>query len=166
MINDFRHTVRKLVRSPLFTIVSLVTLAVGIGANTAIFSVVNGVLLEPLPFEDPDRLVGVWHTAPGAGFDEVNQSYATYLTYRDDGRVFADIGLWDQGSASITGAGEPEQVDAMRLTDGTLPILGIRPMLGRAFTAEDDSPASPETVILAHGYWQRRFGADPAVLGR
>jgi predicted permease len=160
-----RYVLRKLARAPLFTAVSVVTLALGIGANTAIFSIVNGVLLRPLPFEEPESLVGAWHTAPGLGFDLVNQSPATYFTYREESRILEDIGMWDNSQVSVTGLEEPEEVEAMLVTDGTFPILRIQPAIGRAFTAEDDSPDSPETVILAHAYWQRRFGADPGVLG-
>jgi hypothetical protein len=165
-MSAIRYTARKLRRSPLFTLVSLVTLAAGIGATTAIFTVVNSVLLEPLPFEESDRLVGLWHTAPGLGFDEVNMSPANYFTYREQGRVFEEVGMWDQGSASVTGAGEPEQVDVMRVTDGTLPLLRVQPVIGRSFTKEEDAPGSTEAVLLAHGYWQRRFGGSPDVIGQ
>jgi putative ABC transport system permease protein len=160
-----RYLSRKLAQSPSFTLVSLVTLALGIGATSAIFSVVHGVLLKPLPFDHPDQLVGVWHEAPGIGFDLLNQSPALHFTYRDENRVFQDIGMWDNGQATVTGVAEPERVTTMRVTDGTLTLLHVKPVLGRLFTQEDDSPGSPETVILGHGYWQRRFGADPAVVG-
>jgi predicted permease len=162
----FRHVARRLWRSPLFTLVSLLTLGVGIGANTAMFSVVYGVLLRPLSFVEADRLVGVWHTAPGLGWDKVNQSPATYLTYREEGRVFEDIGLWNRASVSVTGREEPERVEALVVTDGMLPVLGIQPLFGRAFTREDDTPGAQETVILSHGYWQRKFGAAPDLLGQ
>src|SRR4051794_35752728 len=98
-----RLVARRLSRAPLFTSVSVITLAVGIGANAAIFSVVNGVLLKPLPFQEPDRLVGVWHTAPGMNIKLLNQSPATYLTYRDDSRTLEDIAMWDTSMASVTG---------------------------------------------------------------
>jgi predicted permease len=158
--------VRSLARAPLFTAACVFTLAVGIGANTAIFTVVNGVLLKALPYDDPGQLVGVWHTAPGLGFDEVNQSPALHYAYRSRAHVFEDVGMWDPGQVAITGVGEPEQVDAMFVTDGTLPILGARPVFGRVFTREDDSPGTTETTILSYGYWQRRFGGDRGVLGR
>jgi predicted permease len=160
------RTVRRLFRAPLFAAVAVLTLGLGIGANTAIFSVVNGVLLQPLPYPDADRLVGVWHTAPGLNIEVMNQSPATYLTYRDDGRVFEDIGLWDNTSVSVTGTGEPERIDALLVTDGLLGVLGVQPVLGRRFTKEDDSPGSPGRVILTYGYWQRKLGGDPGVLGR
>jgi len=161
-----RRTVRRLLCAPVFTTVAALTLALGIGANSAIFSVVRGVLLKPLPFEEPDELVGVWHTAPGLGFPLMNQSPATYLTYRAEGRVFQDIGMWDNTTVTVTGAGEPERVQALLVTDGTLALLRVNPPIGRRFDAEDDSPRTPERVMLAHAYWQRTFGGDPGVLGR
>jgi predicted permease len=150
----------------LFTSIAVATLAVGIGANTAIFSVVNGVLLKPLPFEDPERLVGVWHKAPGIGFEQLTQSPATYFTYREESQTFEDIGMWDNTQVSVTGLEEPEQVHALMVTDATLPLLGMQPILGRSFSADDDSPASPQTVILSHGYWQRRLSGAHDVIGR
>jgi predicted permease len=161
-----RQLLRKLLRSPLFTLVSVGTLALGIGANAAIFSVVHGVLLKPLPFEEPERLVGIWHTAPGLGFDKVNQSPALHFTYRDLGRVFDQVGMWDNEQASVTRLAEPERVESMNVTDGTLALLRVKPKLGRIFTPEDDAPGTPLTVILSESYWQRRFGSDPKVLGR
>ena len=164
--NQLRHTLRRLARSPLFTIVAIVTLAVGIGANSAIFSIVNGVLLKPLPYHDQERLVGVWHKAPGVGFGELNQSPALHFNYREENRVFEDIGMWDTGAVSVTGLAEPERVEVLRVTAGILPILKVQPALGRPFSAEDDSPGSPLTVILTYDYWQRRFGGDQGVIGR
>ena len=161
-----RYVLRKLARAPSFTIISIVTLALGIGANSAIFSVVNGVLLKPLPFDDPEALVGVWHVAPGLGFDQVNQSPAMYFTYRDENRVFEDIGLWDDDQVSVTGLEEPEQVEAILVTDGVMPLLRLRPTIGRMFSPEDDLPGNQETVILSHGYWQRNFGGDAGAIGQ
>jgi predicted permease len=161
-----RYSVRKLLRAPLFTGVAVLTLAVGIGSNTAIFSVVNAVLLEPLPFHDPDRLIGVWHEAPGLGFDQVNQSPALHFTYVEESRTLASVGMWDNSHVSITGLERPEQVEAIRVTHQIMPMLGVNPFMGRAFTPEDDTPDTSLTVILGHGYWQRVFGGDPGVLGR
>ena len=162
----FTRVARRLVRAPLFTSVAILTLALGIGANTAIFSVVRGVLLKPLPFDHPDTLVGVWHTAPGLGVPLLNQAPAFYLTYREEGRTFEDIGMWDTTAVAVTGAGEPERVTALVVTDGTLGVLGVQPAIGRRFTADDDSPRTPERAILTHAYWQRKFSSDPSVLGR
>jgi predicted permease len=132
-----------------------------------VFTVINGVLLKPLPYEDPESLVGVWHSAPGIGWnDYLNQAPATYFTYRDETQAFVDIGLWDNRQASVTGLEEPERVEIMLVTDGTLTLLGVPPLLGRTFTAEDDSPGSTRTAILSHSYWQNRFAGDADILGR
>ena len=162
----FRHVLRRLGHSPMFTVTSVLTLAIGIGANTSIFSVVNGVLLKPLPYPDADRLVGVWHKAPGLNLPQLNASPATYFTYREEGKTFEDIGLWRRESSSVTGISEPEQVRSLVVTDGTLPVLGVPPLLGRWFTKQDDSPGSVETAMLSYGYWQRRFGSERSVIGR
>lgn len=165
LARNLRYVVRGLRNTPAFTATAVLTLALGIGATAAVFSVVYGVLLKPLPFEEPERLVGVWHEAPGMGWDRVNQSPALYFTYREENETFEDTGMWDNTRATVLGTAEPEEVPAMLVTDGTLPILGVKPYIGRLFTAEDDSPGTAETVILSYGYWQRRFGGDPAVLG-
>jgi predicted permease len=157
---------RRLLRAPLFTSIAVATLALGIGANTAIFSVIRGVLLKPLPFAEPERLIGVWHTAPGIGIPLLNQSPSFYLTYRDANHTFEDTGIWDTTAVAVTGAGEPERVAAIEVTDGILPILRVQPALGRRFTRDDDLPKSPDRVMLAHGYWQRKFGSDPSAVGR
>jgi predicted permease len=157
---------RRLGRAPMFTAVTLITLAIGVGANTAIFSVLDGVLLKPLPYPHADDLVGVWHTAPGLNIKELNASPSTYFIYRDQNRTFQDIGLYTGDSVNVTGVAEPEQVRALLVTDGVLPILGVPPMLGRWFTRKDDLPGSPDTMLLTYGYWRRKFGADPAIIGR
>ena len=161
-----RQILRRLGRAPMFTSVTLLTLAVGIGANTAIFSVVEGVLMKPLPYPHPEQLVGVWQTAPGIHITDLDASPSTYLIYREQSRTFADIGIYQGDSVNITGLAEPEQVGALDLTDGLLPILGVSPMLGRLFTAADDSPGSADTVMLTYGFWIRKFGGDRSVVGR
>ncbi len=163
---SLRHAVRRLLRTPVFTLTALVTLAVGIGANTAIFTVVEAVLLKPLPFKDPDGLVSLEHTAPGLNFDQVPQSPATYFTYRDDARTLADMGMWTNASLSVTGLDKPEEVDALQVTDGFLSVLGVKPAVGRAFTKDDDQPGAPLTVMLSYGYWQRAFGGEASAVGR
>jgi putative ABC transport system permease protein len=160
-----KHALRRLLKSPAFSLTALITIGAAIGANALIFSVVNGVILKPLPFADPERLVGVWHTAPGLSLESINQSPSTYLTYRDE-KVFADIGMWDNSAVTITGRGEPERVDALLVTDGTLPIVGIRPALGRTFSPADDAPGSAETVIVSHDYWRRALGGNAAAIGQ
>ena len=165
-LTSVRRVVHGLSRAPLFASVAIVTLAVGIGANTAIFSVVHAVLLKPLPFDQPERLVGVWHTAPGMNIPLLNQGPATYLTYREENRVFEQIGLWDNVSVSVTGRGEPERVEALRVSDSTLPALRQQAVLGRGFTPDDDSPRTPERVILAHSYWLSKFGGSRTIIGQ
>jgi putative ABC transport system permease protein len=164
---DVRYAARTLRKQPGFAAVAILTLALGIGATTAIFSVVYGVLLKPLPFADPDRLVALYHLAPGFGPGSKGpQGAATYFTYRDNGRVFEDIGLWHAENVSIIRSGAPEQVQALRVTDGTLSLLGVRPELGRVIQKEDDVPGAPLRVVLTYGYWQRAFGAARDVVGQ
>jgi putative ABC transport system permease protein len=163
---DLWRAVRALGRSPGFTIVAGLTLALAIAANTAIFTVVYGVLLKPLPFDEPDRLVGVWHRAPGIKVARVNQGPANYFTYRDRNWVFEDIGLWNLADVSITGYGEPERVQALRVTDGLLPLLRVRAVVGYLFSRADAEPGSPKRAILTHGYWQRRFGSRRDIVGQ
>jgi predicted permease len=167
MFNDqLRQVLRRLSRAPLFTAITLMTLAVGVGANTVIFSVVEGVLLKPLPYPHPEQLIGVWHTAPGIGMKELNMSPSIYFIDREQNTTLQDIGVYDGDSLNVTGAGEPEHVQGLDVTDGTLPILGVTPVLGRVFTRRDDSPGAPQTVLLSYGYWQRKFGGATSVIGR
>ena len=149
--DQLRQVLRRLGRAPLFTAVTLITLAVGVGANTVIFSIVEGVLLKPLPYPHAEQLVGVWHTAPGIGMKDLNMAPSIYFIDREQSTTFQDIGAYDGDSFSVTGAGEPEHVAGLDVTDGTLPILGVVPALGRLFTREDDSPGKPETVLLSYG---------------
>jgi putative ABC transport system permease protein len=163
---SLRYAARLFLKQPGVTGVAVLTLALGIGATTAIFSVVYGVLLKPLPFHEPDRLVALYHLAPGFGTNELPQSAATYYTYRDHTRVFDDIGVWNTGEVSVNRSGEPERARALRVTDGMLPLLGVHPQLGRLIRKEDDVPGAPDRVILTHGYWQRAFGAAKNVVGQ
>ncbi len=157
---------RRLIQAPLFTSVAVLTLSLGIGANTAIFSVIRGVLLKPLPFDHPGELVGVWHTAPGIGIPLLNQSPSLYFTYKEESRTFESSGMWDTSAVAVTGTGEPERVTALVVTEGTLGVLRVQPLVGRRFTVEDDSPKAPPRVMLGHAYWLRKFGGDPAAIGR
>src|SRR5438445_11436982 len=164
--NELKQVLRRLGRAPLFTVITLVTLAAGVGANTVVFSVLEGVLLQPLPYPQPDELIGVWLTAPGIQLKEFELSPSDYFIFREQNRALQDLGLYAADSVSVTGIAEPEQVRALRVTDGTLPLLGIPPLLGRSFTKQDDSPGAPETVMLTYGYWRRKFGGDSSVIGR
>jgi predicted permease len=166
LTTQLRQVLRRLGRAPIFTAVTLLTLAVGIGANTAIFSVINGVLLNPLPYPHPEELVAVWLTAPGINIKDLNLGPAHYFIFREQSRTFQDIGLYMGYSVNVTGPGEPEHASGLLVTDGLLPILGVTPILGRSFTRADDSPGSAATVILTYGYWQRRFGGERSVIGK
>jgi putative ABC transport system permease protein len=163
---QLKQVVRRLVRTPLFTIVTLVTLAAAVGANTVVFSVLEGILLKPLPYPHSEQLVSVAEAAPKVGFKELPGGPCTYFTFREQNSTFQDIGMMRSDPVSVTGVTEPEQVRAMRVTEAILPLLGVSPMLGRAFTHADDSPGSPQTAILTYGYWQRRFGSNRSVLGK
>ena len=150
----------------MFTVVTLVTIAIAVGANSAIFSVVNGILLKPLPYPDPERLVSVWQTAPGIGIKDVQCSPSDYFTFLEESRTFQSFGIWTGDGVSITGIGAPERASAVDVTSGTLVALGVQPALGRLFTLKDEAHGNPETVILTHGYWQRKFGGAASVIGR
>ncbi len=163
---DLRYALRGLAQRPAFTFAAVLTLALGIGATTAIFSVVYSVLIKPLPYPNAGELVRIRHSARGqlggADFDAT-----MYLTYRDENRTFASIGLWQDASATLTDGRDPERVRSLRVTDGTLQALGVQPMRGRWFTEQELSTAAegPAPVILSHAFWQRRFGGDEAAVG-
>jgi predicted permease len=164
--DQLRQVLRRLGRAPMFTAITLITLAAGIGANIVIFSVLEGVLLKPLPYPEPDRLIGVWHTAPGINIKNLNMAPSVYFIDREQSTTFQDIGAYNDDSFSVTGTGEPQLVHGLDVTDGTLPLLGVVPALGRLFTRQDDSPEAPDTVLISYGYWREKFGGDPAVIGR
>jgi predicted permease len=162
----FHQILRRLLKLPLFTSIAVLTLAIGIGANTAIFSVTEGVLLKPLPYPHPDALIALDHGAPGVNISNAGAAPFLYFTYREDGRAFQDVGLFTSGTATVTGLAEPEDVRTLSVTDGVLPMLGAQPTIGRVFTRADDTPGAPETVVITAGYWKTKFGSDPSVVGR
>jgi predicted permease len=166
--HDLKHALRAMLRRPLFALTVVLTLAVGIGANTAIFSVVRGVLIKPLPYPNADELVSVWHTAPGANVTDLNFSPTMHATYREQNRTFQSLGMWTSSGATLRGAGEPEQLRTVWATSGALQALGVQPLLGRLLLeAEDVAGADgPQPVLLTYAYWQRRFGGDEAAVGR
>jgi predicted permease len=161
---DVRYAARIFWKRPAFAATAVLTLALGIGATTAIFSVVYGVLLKPLPFHEADRLVSLRHHAPhGVG---TVHGPATYLTYRENQQAFEAIGAWVPTEVSITGGGDPERVQALLVSATTLPLLRVQPVVGRVFSAEDDTPGNPLRVVLTYGYWQRRFGGVENIVGQ
>ncbi len=165
-IREFRQALRRLLRTPLFAGVTVLTLALGIGATTAVFSVIYAVLLRPLPYPEPERLVGVWLKAPGLNAPQLNQGPATHFTFRAENRVFSELGMWDNTQVAITGGDQPEQVAAIQVTFGVFPVLAAQPQLGRLFNQEDDTPTGARTVVLSDAYWRSHFGASPAAIGQ
>jgi hypothetical protein len=166
LLRDTRHALRRLRRTPAFTAAVLLTLALGIGANTALFAVIDSILIRPLAYPHAEALVGIWHTSPGSRTGISNCSPSMYFTYREQNRTFQQFGLWNAGGVNVTGVEEPELLRALFVTYGVLDALDERPVLGRWFSPADDAPGSPETVILTYGYWQGRFNGDRSVLGR
>ena len=163
---QLKQVYRRLGRSPLFTAITLLTLAIAIGANTVIFTVVENVLLKPLPYPDANRLIGVWYTAPGINIKDLNIAPSHYFIEREQSKTLEDIGAYTGDAFNVSGSGEPEHVLGLDVTDGTLPLLGVKPALGRLFTRQDDSPASPKTVLVSYGYWQKKFGGSSSVIGK
>jgi putative ABC transport system permease protein len=163
--HDLRYALRLLGRSPAFSLVAVATLALGIGANTAIFSVVNAVLLRPLPFPDPGRLVRVWEAGPGGNLHNV-VSPDNFFPWRDRNRSFAHIAAISTWTANITGMGEPLAAEGMRVTPEFFDVLEAPPLIGRTFIADDGIPGHDDKVILSYTFWQSRFSGDPAVLGK
>jgi len=164
MQDDLRDVLRMLRSQPGFAAAALLMLALGIGGTTAIFAVVNAVLINPLPYPDSDALVSIVHTVDGR--DEPFFNDAIYNTYRDNPRAFEEFGVWTPyaSAATITGRSQPEEIRALTLSRGVLTALGVRPEVGRIFSETDDAPRTPETVMLSHAYWQREFGGDPSVV--
>ena len=167
---DTRLAFRRLAKAPGFAATALLTLAVGIGANTAVFSVVDSVLLKPLPYPDSDRLVSLWLQAPGAGMADFAEgllmSPSMYLAFSEHNRSFDSMGIWSLRIANVTGLAQPEQVHSMLVSDGVLQTLCVPPFIGRWFSQQDQDPRGAKTVILSYGYWQRRFAGDRSVIGR
>src|SRR5262245_17218438 len=162
---DLRYAARAFAKQPGFAATAVLILALGIGATTAIFSLVYGVLLKPLPFDEPQALVTLREHTPQYG--TMNQGPTTYFTYRENQQSFEDIGAWDGTLVSITGDGEtPERVDALMVSSSTLSLLRVQPQVGRPFGADDDLPGAPPRAILTAAYWQRRFGGAEDVVGR
>ena len=168
VFQDLRFGLRQLLKSPGFTAVAVITLALSIGANTAIFSVVNGVLLRPLPFPDADRLVRVWHTPPAKSFPGMSTfavSAANYLDWQRDNHVFEKMAIYSHRGFTLTGTVKAEQVDACAASSGFFETLGVAPMIGRVFTQDEDQPGHTNAVILSYRFWQEHFGANRDVVG-
>ncbi len=171
IVADLKLVLRRLRKSPGFAVTVLLTLAIGIGANTAVFTVINCVLVKPLPYPESDRLVDVWLRAPGAGglanfASGLQLSPSMYLTFSEHNKTFESMGIWTPGRSNVTGVGQPDQVQTAVISDGVLETLAVPATLGRWFSPADQDPHGGKTAMLSYGYWQRRFGGDPGVIGR
>jgi putative ABC transport system permease protein len=164
LLHDLRFGARSLRRNPAFAAVAVLTLALGIGANAAIFSVVNAVLLRPLPWFEPDRAVMIW--SRWTAFDKTWVASGEVVDYRRRARTLAEVAAWGEGQVNLTGDGDPERVAAASVTANLFPTLGVAAMMGRTFTAAEDVPNGPNVVVLGHALWSRRYAADPGIVGR
>jgi len=163
---DLRYGLRMLRKHPGFTLMAVLTLTLGIGANTAIFSVVNTVLLRPLPLPEPERLVTFWHSAPARGLGELNLNDALFAFYRDRSHTLEKMAAYEPTGGVVTSASDPEVLTGARVTFNYFNVLGQEPLLGRAFLPSEDTPGKHNVVIISYGLWQRRFGGDPAMVGQ
>src|SRR5215475_567576 len=163
---DLRYGARMLWKNPGFTLIAMLTLGLGIGANTAIFSIVNGLLLNPLPYRNAERLAIIWTHSPGANVAQDWPAPGQFSALKSENSVFEQLALAQGGNAIVTGDGEPERLGAVRASSAVFSLLGAQAAMGRVFTPEEDTPDKTLTVILSHGFWKRRFGGDPKALGR
>jgi hypothetical protein len=166
LFGDLRYAARRLAKNRSFAVVSILTLGLGIGASTAIFTIVERVLLQPLQYPQSGQLVSLMHTAPGINIKQLGLAASLYYTYREENRVFQDVSIWTADGWTVTGMGEAEQVRGLSVSHRFLSILGVEPALGRAFDQSDENPASERAVMLTDGYWRSRFGGDRSVVGR
>ena len=166
LFQDLRYGARILLKQPVVTLIAVITLALGIGANTAIFSLVHSILLRPLPYRQPDQLVRVIQASPKLGLTSWGVSQADFGAYRDQNRSFEAVALYNTGAINLTGAGEPERMPVANVTADFFKVMGVNPQLGRTFVAGEDSEGKNLVCVLSHAFWQRRFGGDPNIVGR
>jgi len=161
---DLRYGGRMLLKKPGFTSIAVITLALGIGANTAIFSVVDALLLRPLPYRNSERLAIIWTHSPGANVAQDWPSPGQYSAMKSEDSVFEELAFARGDNVTLTGESTPERIGVLRTRSALFSLLGVQPAIGRVFSAEEDSPDRPPTAILSHSFWQRKFGGDPNVL--
>src|SRR5574341_410050 len=165
LLQDLRYGARMLLKKPSFSLIAVLTLALGIGANTAMFSVVNAVMLRPLPFHEADRLAILWTDDPKRGLHEQVTSYTTFTDWRGQSQSFADMAIFSGNPLTLTGGEEPERVKGEFVSANLFPLLGVQPALGRTFSQEDEQRGE-RVVVLSHGLWQRRFSGSPEAIGK
>src|SRR5436190_2880328 len=166
MPTDLRDALRGFAGNRGFLAAALLSLALGVGANSAIFSVASALLLRPLPYPQADRLVILWNRSPGIGITEDWFSSAQYVDVKNNGGSLEQVGIAYGGNDNLTGDGQPERISTVRLSSNLLPLFGARAQVGRLFTAEEDARLPASTALLAHPTWVRRYGSDPNVIGR
>src|SRR5919201_961527 len=168
LLQDLRYGARTLRKSPGFTAVAVLTLGLGVSANTVIFSVVNAVMLRPLPYDQPNRLMMLLHSYPKLGIDLGTVSPHAYSIYHQNARSFSSMGAYTgfRAPQNLTGNGEPERVKTLLATASLFQTLGVKPLLGRTYTEEEDQAGKPHVAVLSYGLWQRRFGGDRNILGK
>src|SRR5215470_13879715 len=166
LLSDVRYAVRNLLRRPGFTIIAVFTLALGIGANTAIFSAINALLLKPLPFPELDRVVAVWDKLPSRGVLHNEVTFANYLDLKAQNRSFEQLALYRWWSPNLTGVEPPERIQGFLVTANFFDALGVKPILGRNFSGEENEPGKDSVAIISHSLWKRRFGGDPNIINK
>jgi len=166
LLSDARYAVRNLLRRPAFTLIAVVTLALGIGANTAIFSAINALLLKPLPFPELDRVVAIWDKMPSRGVPHNEVTFANYLDLKKQNQTFEQLALYRWWSPNLTGVEPPERLQGFLVTANLFDALGVKPIMGRNFTEEENQPGKDAVAIITYGLWQRRFGGDPEILNK
>src|SRR5215203_2945313 len=166
LLNDIRYAIRNLIKRPGFTLVAVVTLALGIGANTAIFSAINALLLKPLPFPELDRIVAIWDKLPSRGVLHNEVTVANYVDWQSQNQSFEQLALYRWWNANLTGVETPERLQGFLVTANFIDTTGMKPIMGRNFTAEENQPGKDAVAIITHSLWQRRFGADPNILNK
>src|SRR5438093_10390740 len=166
-MSDLRYALRSFARNPAFTMAAVLSLAIGIGANTSVFSVASALLLHPLPYKDADRLVILWNRSPGLNIAEDWFSTAQYFDIKTGHHGFEQVAIAIGGNYNLTGdGGEPERIGVVRVSSTLLPMLGAQPALGRLFVSQEDVAGAPGSAVLAYGTWMRRYGGDAGVIGR
>ena len=166
MITDLKYALRMLIKAPAFSIIAIVTLALGIGANSAIFSVVDTVLLRPLPFPQPEQLVMVWGSSPKQPNAKMTSSFPDFYDLREQSKSFSALAVYSNAGTVLKGAGEAQEVSGVAANGEIFDVMGVKPMLGRAFTADEAKNGQPAVVVLGHGLWQRAFGSDARIVGQ
>jgi putative ABC transport system permease protein len=166
LFQDIRYSIRMLVKNRGFAAVALLALTLGIGINTAVFSVVNAVLVRPLPYPNPSQLAAIWGVSERDGKDRQSLSYRDFEDFRDQTQTLAQVAVYDQAGIILTEGDEPEAIDGLFVTSDLFPLLGVSPSMGRAFTSDEDKVGAPRVVVISHNLWERRFNSDPDIIGK